>query len=79
MEHIVIYLIQYYDCSSCADFWSFCWHEGGIHDYSAIIDYVLEETEKENLFFVGHSMGSTQYLVSLNQFTEILIVWSNSS
>ncbi len=51
-------------CSSCPDFWNYCWHEGGTQDYRAIIDYILEKTGQEQIFFVGHSMGTTQYLVS---------------
>ena len=53
-------------CSKCPDFWSFGFHEGATKDFPAIIDYVLETTGEESLFYVGHSMGTTQYLVSLN-------------
>ena len=50
-------------CSDCPDFWSFGFHEGGTKDFPAIIDYVLETTGEQDLFYVGHSMGTTQYLV----------------
>jgi hypothetical protein len=33
-------------CSSCPEFWTFCWHEGGILDYSAVIDHVLVQMLK---------------------------------
>ncbi len=52
-------------CSQCPEFWSFGFNEGGTKDFPAIIDYVLETTGEESLFYVGHSMGTTQYLVSL--------------
>ena len=45
------------------DFWSFGFNEGGTLDFPAIIDYVLNTTGQEDLFYVGHSMGTTQYLV----------------
>ena len=51
-------------CSKCPEFWDYCWHEGGTQDFAAVIDYMLEKTEQEKVFFVGHSMGTTQYLVS---------------
>ena len=55
-------------CSKCPDFWNYCWHEGGTQDFAAVIDYILEKTEHENTFFVGHSMGTTQYLVSFDVY-----------
>ena len=50
-------------CSSCPDFWSYGFHEGGTKDFPAIIDYILDLTGEKDVFFVGHSMGTTQYLV----------------
>ena len=28
-------------CSSCPEFWSFGFHEGGTKDFPAVIDYIL--------------------------------------
>lgn len=39
------------------DFWNFSFHEIGIYDISAMIDFVLSETKKEKIFYVGHSQG----------------------
>ena len=58
-------------CSKCPEFWDYCWHEGGTQDFAAVIDYMLEKTEQEKVFFVGHSMGTTQYLVS--QLHQVII------
>ena len=60
-------------CSSCPEFWTYCWHEGGTLDFSAVIDYVLDQTGFEQTFFAGHSMGTTQLLVS----DPIVTIFSN--
>ncbi|GLH13079.1 Lipase 1 [Gryllus bimaculatus] len=44
-------------------FWNFDWHEMGIYDMPASIDYVLETTGEEKLFYIGHSMGTTSFWV----------------
>ena len=50
--------------ATCREFWDFGWHEIAIYDYPVTIDYVLKTTKQETLYFIGHSMGGTQYLVS---------------
>ena len=59
-------------CSSCAEFWNFGWHEGGKFDLAAEIDYVLEVTENESLYYIGHSQGTTEYLVLFYYRTQII-------
>lgn len=44
-------------------FWDFSWHEIGVHDVPTIIDYILAETGKPKLHYVGHSQGTTVYFV----------------
>lgn len=40
------------------------WHEMGIYDLPAIIDYILANGNGEQkLFYVGHSMGTTMFFV----------------
>ena len=51
-------------CPTCQEFWNFSWHESAIGDYPATIDYILKTTKQQSLYFIGHSMGGTQYLVS---------------
>ena len=57
-------------CSNCSAFWDFNWDTSGHHDYPAMIDYVLDSTGFEDLFFVGYSMGTTQYFVLLSELPE---------
>lgn len=40
-----------------AEFWKFSWHEIGIHDLPAIIDYILAQTKQDKLYYIGHSQG----------------------
>ncbi|XP_053594558.1 uncharacterized protein LOC103571606 [Microplitis demolitor] len=44
-------------------FWDFSFHELGIYDLPAMIDYILELTSRYNLLYVGHSQGTTQFWV----------------
>ena len=34
-----------------------------VGDYPPTIDYILNLTKQKDLYFIGHSMGGTQYLV----------------
>lgn len=45
----------YLDPDSGVDFWDFTWHQIGIYDIPAMIDYVLEQTGQEDMFYIGHS------------------------
>ncbi|EDW18746.1 uncharacterized protein Dmoj_GI13397 [Drosophila mojavensis] len=51
-------------------FWHFDWHEIGTIDIAAMIDYILEETQHEQLHYAGHSQGTTVYLVLLSERPE---------
>lgn len=50
-------------------FWNFSFHEIGIYDLPAFIDYILKVTNKSSLFYVGHSQGTTDFLVLLSSNT----------
>jgi len=50
----------------CNQFWDFGWDEGGHLDVTAGIDFALAYTGQESVYYVGHSMGCTQYLVMLS-------------
>ncbi|XP_025261798.1 lipase 3 isoform X2 [Camponotus floridanus] len=51
-------------------FWNFSYHELGIYDLPAMIDYVLEMTGYEKIFYVGHSEGTTQFWVTASEKPE---------
>lgn len=46
-------------------FWSFSWHEIGYYDLPAMFNHMLAETQKSAAYFIGHSQGSTAFLVML--------------
>jgi len=54
----------------CHDFWQFGWDEGGLYDVTAGIDFALDHTGQEDVYYFGHSMGCTQYLVMLSALPE---------
>lgn len=51
-------------------YWSFSWHEIGVLDLPAMIDYVLAETEQTKLQYIGHSQGTTAFFVMTAQHPE---------
>ncbi|XP_017075154.2 LOW QUALITY PROTEIN: lipase 1 [Drosophila eugracilis] len=44
-------------------YWSFTWHEIGMYDLPAMIDYVLKKTGSQKLSYFGHSQGTTSFFV----------------
>jgi lysosomal acid lipase/cholesteryl ester hydrolase len=49
-------------------FWNFSFHEMGMYDAPAIIDYILKMTNNKKLFYVGHSQGGAIGLVTLSTY-----------
>lgn len=47
-------------------FWEFSWHEIGVLDIAAMIDYILDETDQDAIHFAGHSQGTTAYFVLMS-------------
>ena len=43
-------------------FWDFTWDEMAKYDLPAMLNYTLEYTGKEKIYYVGHSMGTTTYM-----------------
>nr|XP_022912354.1 lipase 3-like [Onthophagus taurus] len=44
-------------------FWAFSWNEIGMYDLPAMIDYILEVTNQNSLYYIGHSQGTTSFFV----------------
>lgn len=51
-------------------YWSFSWHEMGMYDLPAMIDYVLNETKQIKLQYFAHSQGSTAFFVMTSEKPE---------
>lgn len=51
-------------------YWDFSWHEIGVRDLPAMIDYVLKYTGQRSLYYVGHSQGTTAFFVMLSELPE---------
>ncbi|KAI5744617.1 hypothetical protein M8J76_003875 [Diaphorina citri] len=45
-------------------FYQFSYHEMGLYDTPALIDYILAETDHKTLITLGHSLGSTNVLIA---------------
>ena len=46
------------------EFWDFEWEDAGLYDLEAGLSYVLEQTGEEQLIYIGHSMGTSQFLAA---------------
>ena len=42
------------------------WDEHGKYDIPAMIDQIISVTEQEKIFYIGHSMGTTGFMVMAN-------------
>jgi len=52
------------------EFWKFSWDEMGKFDIPAMIDKILKVTGQEKIFYIGHSMGTTGFMVMANERPE---------
>jgi len=41
------------------------WHEMGVYDVPAVMDHILKTTGQPDLYYVGHSMGTTMFFVTV--------------
>lgn len=47
-------------------FWDYTWDEIGTSDLPALIDYTLYQTEEDSVHYIGHSQGTTTFMVMLS-------------
>jgi predicted alpha/beta hydrolase len=45
-------------------FWKWDWDTAGMFDLPAVIDFVKQQTGQEKIFYLGHSMGCSEFLVA---------------
>ncbi|XP_019876909.2 lipase 3-like [Aethina tumida] len=45
------------------EFYQFSFHEIGVYDLPATIDYILDKTNKDQLSYIGHSQGCTTFFI----------------
>lgn len=55
---------------SDASFWDFSWHEIGMYDLPAMIDFVLSKRNRKTLKYIGHSQGTTAFFVMASERPE---------
>ncbi|PSN48959.1 Lipase 3 [Blattella germanica] len=46
-----------------SEFWDYSWHDIGTDDLPTMIDYILEETSTESIYFIGYPQGTTAFYV----------------
>lgn len=51
-------------------YWDFSWHEIGVFDLPAMIDYALLFSGQSKLHYIGHSMGTTVYIVLISELPQ---------
>ncbi|CAH1395994.1 unnamed protein product [Nezara viridula] len=52
------------------NFWDFSFHEAGLYDLPAFMDKILQIRGAEQLFYIGHSLGTTTFLVTMSMRPE---------
>jgi len=55
-----------------SDFWNFSFHEMGIFDLPAIIDFILMQSGFGQLHYIGHSQGSTIFWILASERPEYM-------
>ncbi|XP_054743582.1 lipase 3-like [Anastrepha obliqua] len=53
-----------------AKFWDFTFHEIGKYDLPASIDYILAQTDREKLQYIGHSQGTMTFWIMCSEHPE---------
>ena len=51
---------------------NFSWDEHGKYDIPAMIEHIITSTNQEKIFYLGHSMGTTGFMVTANERPDIM-------
>ena len=54
-----------------AKFWDFTLDEHGSIDLPTMVDYVLKQTNRKQLYYVGHSQGTVMGFVGLSEHADL--------
>nr|XP_009933877.1 PREDICTED: lysosomal acid lipase/cholesteryl ester hydrolase-like [Opisthocomus hoazin] len=57
--------------SDQAEFWDFSFHEMAMYDLPAMIDFVLQKTGQQQIYYVGHSQGCTIAFIAFSSMPEL--------
>ncbi|XP_066476526.1 lipase member M-like [Tiliqua scincoides] len=52
-------------------FWNFSFHELGIYDVPAAIHFILEKTQQDGLYYIGHSQGASVGLIAFSVMPQL--------
>ncbi|GMR39435.1 hypothetical protein PMAYCL1PPCAC_09630, partial [Pristionchus mayeri] len=52
-------------------FWNFTWDDMAMHDFPAIIDYILRVSNRRRLYVVGHSQGALTFIASSSMHPQL--------
>ncbi|XP_042314396.1 lipase member M-like [Sceloporus undulatus] len=53
------------------EFWNFSFHEMGIYDLPAIVNFILQKTGQEKIYYAGHAQGSTIAFIGFSMVPEL--------
>ncbi|NXG17882.1 LIPM Lipase, partial [Grallaria varia] len=53
------------------EFWDFSFHEMAIYDLPAMVDFILNQTDREKLFYVGHAQGNSLGFIAFSTFPHL--------
>ncbi|XP_060539044.1 lysosomal acid lipase/cholesteryl ester hydrolase-like isoform X2 [Pantherophis guttatus] len=53
------------------EFWNFSFHEMGYYDIPAVINFILNKTKQQQLYYVGHSEGTAAGFISFSTWPEL--------
>ncbi|XP_062989353.1 putative lysosomal acid lipase/cholesteryl ester hydrolase [Elgaria multicarinata webbii] len=53
------------------EFWNFSFHEMGLYDLPAMIDFILKKTGQKQIYYVGHSQGATLGFIAFSMLPEV--------